>query len=446
MSSSRSASVSSSSDGSTSSKTAQEETIASDLVVTKYKMASEITQRILREVIDRCVPGASVKDTCIYGDKRLDEETSRVFKKDKDVKKGIAFPTCLSVNNYICHFSPLVSDPDIILKDDDVVKIDLGCHIDGYIAVVAHTIIVGATREKKVTGRRADCILAAYYAAEAALRLIKPGETNMAVTEITDRIANAYHCKPVEGMLSYQMSRGIIDGEKKIYQNPTEMQRREIEKQEFALHEVYAVDVLMSSGEGKPRETDIRTTVYKKKDFIYQLRMKSSRVFLSEVEKRFSLMPFTLRHFEDEKRARMGVIECAKHDLVEPYPVYQEKDGEFVAEFKFTLLLMPSGQMKITGLPIDLDSYESEYKILDSDIKQLLTSSTQKKKKNKKKKKANSNQQGNQGAGAISTEMIEAVEDDGDEDFEDEPDEVIQKKSTGSTSKKAKSKKTNNNA
>ncbi|CAF0895854.1 unnamed protein product [Rotaria sordida] len=445
MSSSRSASVSSSSGESTSSKTAQEETIASDLVVTKYKMASEITQRILREVIDRCVPGASIKDTCIYGDKRLDEETLRVFKKDKDVKKGIAFPTCLSVNNYICHFSPLISDPDMILKDDDVVKIDLGCHIDGYIAVVAHTIVVGATREKKVTGRRADCILAAYYAAEAALRLIKPGENNMAVTEITDRISHAYHCKPVEGMMSYQMTRGIIDGEKKIYQNPTEMQRREIEKQEFALHEVYAVDVLMSSGEGKPRETDIRTTVYKKKDFIYQLRMKSSRVFLSEVEKRFSLMPFTLRHFEDEKRARMGVIECAKHDLVEPYPVYQEKDGEFVAEFKFTLLLMPSGQMKITGLPIDLDLYESEYKILDSDIKQLLTSSTQKKKKNKKKKKVNSNQQGNQGAGAMSTEMMEAVEDDGDEEFEDEPDEVIQKKSTGSTSKKAKSKKTTNN-
>jgi len=203
MSSSRSASVSSASGESTSSKTAHEETIASDLVVTKYKMASEITQRILREVIDRCVPGASIKDTCIYGDKRLDEETSRVFKKDKDVKKGIAFPTCLSVNNYICHFSPLVSDPDIILKDDDIIKIDLGCHVDGYIAVVAHTIVVGATREKKVTGRRADCILAAYYAAEAALRLIKPGENNLAVTEMIDRIVNVYHCKPVEGIKIY---------------------------------------------------------------------------------------------------------------------------------------------------------------------------------------------------------------------------------------------------
>jgi len=214
MSSSRSASSSSSS--SKSEKENQEETIASDLVVTKYKMASEITNRVLKEVIDRCVAGASVKDTCIYGDKRLDEETSKVFKNPKDkIKKGIAFPTCLSVNHYICHFSPLISDPDMILKDEDVVKIDLGCHIDGFVAVVAHTIVVGATKEKKVKGRKADCILAAYYAAEAAVRLIKPSETNTTVTEIIDRIANVFHCKPIEGMISYQMTRGIIDGEKK---------------------------------------------------------------------------------------------------------------------------------------------------------------------------------------------------------------------------------------
>jgi len=72
-------------------------------------------------------------------------------------------------------------------------------------------------KKKKIKGRKADCILAAYYAAEAALRLIKPGETNTTVTEIIDRIANVFHCKPIEGMISYQMARGIIDGEKKKF-------------------------------------------------------------------------------------------------------------------------------------------------------------------------------------------------------------------------------------
>lgn len=88
---------------------------------------------------------------------------------------GIAFPCCVAVNNCICHYSPLASDPDIVLKNDDMVKIDMGAHIDGFIAVVAHTVVVGASKDKKIQGRKADVLLAAHLASEAALRLIKPG-------------------------------------------------------------------------------------------------------------------------------------------------------------------------------------------------------------------------------------------------------------------------------
>ena len=81
----------------------------------------------------------------MHGDSRLVEETSKAFKKDKKLVKGIAFPTCISVNNCICHFSPLTTEPDVTLADGDLVKIDLGAHIDGFIAVVAHTLVVGAS-------------------------------------------------------------------------------------------------------------------------------------------------------------------------------------------------------------------------------------------------------------------------------------------------------------
>jgi curved DNA binding protein len=363
-------------------------TIAEDLVVTKYKMAAEITNRVLKELMDKSVAGASTIQLCELGNSRLNEETGKVFKKEKNLKKGIAFPTCISANNCICHFSPLKSDPDYVLKDGDLVKLDLGCHIDGFIAVAAHTFVVGATKDNKATGRKADAVLAAYHAAEAALRQLKPGSNNYTITESIDKIAESYKCKPVEGMLSYQLEKDIIDGGKRIIQNPTELQKKEgCEKCEFQVHEVYALDVLVSTGDGKPRESEVRTTVYKKKNIIYQLKMKTSRAFLSEAEKRFNLMPFTLRDFEDEKKARMGVIECAKHDLMEPYPVYFERDNEFVAEFKYTVLLMPNGTMKITGLPLELDSYQTENSITDEALKNLLISSLSTKKKKKKKAK-----------------------------------------------------------
>lgn len=48
----------------------------------------------------------------------------------------------------------------------------MGCHIDGFIAVVAHTHVL---QEGPVTGRAADVIAAANTAAEVALRLVRPG-------------------------------------------------------------------------------------------------------------------------------------------------------------------------------------------------------------------------------------------------------------------------------
>lgn len=43
---------------------------------------------VLVEVIEKCVEGASVRDVCIWGDNLILEETSKVFKKEKEMKKG----------------------------------------------------------------------------------------------------------------------------------------------------------------------------------------------------------------------------------------------------------------------------------------------------------------------------------------------------------------------
>jgi len=363
-------------------------TIADDLVVTKYKMAAEIVNKVLKEICDGCKPGTSVREMCMLGDSRLVEETSKAFKKDKKLVKGIAFPTCISVNNCICHFSPLTTEPDVTIADGDMVKIDLGAHIDGFIAVVAHTLVVGASGEAPVTGKKADAMLAAHLASEAALRLVKPGNETYEVTETVSKIGEAFDCKPVEGMLSHQLEQNRIDGEKTIIQNPSEAQRKEHEKYEFALHEVYAVDVLISSGEGQGREKDAKITIYKKTEDTYMLKMKTSREFFSKVSKQFGTMPFNLRSMDDEKKARMGVHECVSHKLIDPFQVLFDKEGAYVAQYKFTVLLMPNGPHKITGLPFDESLYKSEHSIEDAEIQKLLKTSANPKAAKKKKKAA----------------------------------------------------------
>jgi len=191
----------------------------------------------------------------------------------------------------------------------------------------------------------------------------------------------------VENMLSHQLTRNKIDGAKQIIQNPGEKQRQDMEKCEFEQHEVYAIDVLISTGEGKARDMDNRTTIYKKnEEIVYQLKMKTSRAFFSDADKRFGTMPFTLRAFEEEKKVKMGVVECEKHNLMKPFPVLFEREGEIVVQLKCTVLIMPTALMKITGLTLDEDNFKSEHKIEDPKLLQLIqTSLKQGKKKTKKK-------------------------------------------------------------
>lgn len=60
----------------------------------------------------------------------MNNELSLTYVK-KRVEKGVAFPTCVSVNEVVGHYSPL--EDEVVLKEGDVVKVELGVHIDGYI-------------------------------------------------------------------------------------------------------------------------------------------------------------------------------------------------------------------------------------------------------------------------------------------------------------------------
>ncbi|OTF78385.1 hypothetical protein BLA29_011802 [Euroglyphus maynei] len=138
---------------------------------------------------------------------------------------------------------------------------------------------------------------------------------------------------------------------------------------------------------------DSKTTIYRKTDENYQLKMKASRVLFSDIDKKFANMPFTLRTLDNEQKARMGVVECVKHKLLEPYSILYDKDNELIAQFKFTVLLMPSGSHKITGLStFDPSICESEYSIdKDESLKSILAKGlTNKTAKKKKKSKSSS--------------------------------------------------------
>lgn len=265
---------------------------------------------------------------------------------------------------------------------------DLGCHIDGWIAVCAHTVVISSSTLKN--SKVGDVVKAAAQGLEAAMRTIRPGNKSSDVTNILQRVADNYDIKLVEGVLTHQLKRFVIDGNKVVLSVPAPEVR--VEDSEFEENEVYAVDVVMSSGSGLPKVVDEReTTVYKRAlDREYSLKMKASRAVFSEINKKFPTMAFTSRDIGKDKSAsqsRLGLVECLNHELLHPYPVLREKQDDIVAHFKATVLLMPSGVDRITTHALQESDTESK---LDEDIEELLKTELKKpkKKKNKKKKSA----------------------------------------------------------
>lgn len=368
----------------------EDSTLANTAVTTKYQEAAKILQSSLLEIIALCIPGANIVELCRAGDSFIEQKAAMIYRnktKGKAIEKGIAFPVCISVNECVCHNSPLASEDSDTLKEGDMLKIDMGCHVDGFIAVVAHTLVVSAVATPAVptTGPRADAMLAAYLAADIAAKLIRPGNKNKQVSDAIKKVAEAYKVNLVAGTVMHQMKRFVIDGNKVIVLREEDNQK--VEECSFEQFEVYAIDVAMTTGEGKPREQNARTTVFKRNvDKTYHLKMKASRTLYSEVAKRFPTLPFTLRALGDERGARMGVRECVNHELLAPYPVLFERPGDQIAHVKFTVLLLPSGTVKITGLTLTDGEFVNNEVVLPEELQALLATQSLAAKKKKKKK------------------------------------------------------------
>jgi hypothetical protein len=99
-------------------------------------------------------------------------------------------------------------------------------------------------------------------------------------------------------------------------------------------------------------------------------------------------MPFNLRSVgSNENEARFGIVELVNHDMVSSYPVLYEKDGEFVAQFKFTVLVLPNSTLRLNSFAAPFVS--SQYSIDgNADIQKVMAMSTKRNKKGKKKGKA----------------------------------------------------------
>ncbi|KAF2203048.1 hypothetical protein GQ43DRAFT_447690 [Delitschia confertaspora ATCC 74209] len=376
--------------------------------LTKYKTAGQISQKVLEEVKGWCTEGANIVELCERGDKLLADEITKVY-KGKKITKGIGHPVTISPSSYVTPYTPLKSEVEeaaTTLKANECIKIQLGAQIDGFCTIVCDSIIVGA-KDGEVSGREADLMLANYYANELLLRLMLPPGlvasgteeeqkkaaaqkqySQSKITQMLEKVVKSFNCNLVESTTIWMFERNEIEAKKKIILAPGDGVKGEGLPE---VGEVWGVEMGVSLGSGKIKTLPNRATLHRRTAIKSSMRRDSSRKFLTEAVNKFGTFPFSLRQFEDEKMAKVGVHECVSGGVVRQYEVVGDKSGEPVARLFTTVAITKNGITRLAAPPTpDLSKFKTENKITDEEILKILEQpigKTSVKKQNKKKKK-----------------------------------------------------------
>lgn len=213
-----------------------EKNVLSDSILDKYRTAGHIAQTTLKYLIQlindsyhlgKTERPYSLQELCVLGDSMALKLLSKLYTdREKTREKGVAHPVTIDVNEYVSNVSPeLDSQQHYTFQAGDAVTISTGAHVDGYTALVSHTVVIfppgvvidnELKPEGPLLGAKADAIVASYIATEATVALLGlaltpeklsavPGLNGVSaitgahIRELVDSIADSFGCVVVPG-------------------------------------------------------------------------------------------------------------------------------------------------------------------------------------------------------------------------------------------------------
>ena len=249
-----------------------------------------------------------------------------------------AFPCNFSVNEVAAHYTPGVRD-DVRVRRGDVVKVDVGVHVDGYIADTATTVDTG--------GGWGPLLEATRRALEEVVRIVRPGTTFYTIGRTIEATLKKAGYKPVKNLSGHTIARWTIHAGETIpnYADRAAFLRR------VRPGLLFAVEPFGTNGRGLVREGPVVN--------IYSYTGRKPRKALSEEEEalldyiwsHYKTLPFTPRWLAGEfgERVEELVRSLAAKGALYGYPILVEAGKGVVAQFEHTFLAL-SDRVVVTTL------------------------------------------------------------------------------------------------
>lgn len=294
-----------------------------DEAIQKYVKVGRIACTVRKEVEKYVRVGMNLINIAEYVEQRILEHGGQP-----------AFPTNISINSIAAHYTPEPSDRTVV-AENSIVKIDLGVHLDGYVADTASTLVFDYRYERLAEAAR--------EALERAVKIAGKGVKFSEVGGIIDSTIKNYGYRPIYNLSGHSIDRYAIHAGEII---PNFRDRMNFGS--FKAGGVYAVEPFATPGIGYVENGDTITI------FSLKWNPKKLNKLDTDVQTLFNTiyserrtLPFTPRWYVGKYKLEFinqALKALLLHGLAISYPVLIEKSGGVVAQYEHTILIDNSGE------------------------------------------------------------------------------------------------------
>ena len=242
-----------------------------------------------------------------------------------------AFPVNTSINEVAAHYTAEPNDP-LTIKNDDLVKIDLGAQINGYIADTAVTVCYNAEFDSLVQ--------AAELSLSNAMAMIKVGVKSSDVGRTIEKTIKQMGFLPIANLSGHSLDQYTIHAGKSV---PNIWS---IGSFTFNENQAFACEPFVTTGEGLGFVHEGKTKNIFALSSRKKIKDEEADKMLDYIWQNFNLLPFALRWLTnewEEKEARRLLEILVKKKAVHAYPVLVEGNGQRVTQAEHTFIPNETG-------------------------------------------------------------------------------------------------------
>jgi methionyl aminopeptidase len=298
-----------------------------DVDFDKLKMAGRIAARVRDYAGDLVKPGVRASYVCESLEKLIVE-----------LGGSPAFPCNFSVNDVAAHYTPGF-DNDVVVSEGAVVKVDVGVHVDGFIADTAITV--------DLSGNYGKLLEASLRALESAISSIKPYTSLYEIGRVVELEIRSLGFKPIRNLSGHNILRYLVHGGLSI----PNYADRSLHRVRIQPGSVIALEPFATNGKG--------LVVDKQFVNIYSYTGRKPKMALTEQETRlleiivdrYKTLPFTprwLRGFFSNEELNNISKSLRVKGVLHGYPVLVEAGGGMVSQFEHTLYITDSDVIVVT--------------------------------------------------------------------------------------------------